>query len=251
MLYIIGLGLHDEQDLSLRALEILKNSDRVYAELYTSVFSANIEDIEKRIGKKIVILSRKDLEEKPEGDLFKDNKGRIISLLVPGDPMVATTHIDIILRARKLGIETKIIHSSSIYSAIAETGLQIYKFGKTTTLAFPEKSYFPTSPYDIIQENLKLGMHTLILLDIKSEEKRYMTVNDGIKILLEIEKQKKEKVFTEDTLCVGIARLGGDSSIRYGKARELLNFDFGKPPHVIVVPGKLHFMEEEALKRYS
>jgi len=251
MLYLIGLGLYDEKDLSLRALEILKGCDEIYAELYTGVFRGSAEKLEELTGRPVRILFRKDLEENPEGNVLRNSRNMHIALLVPGDPLVATTHIDLILRARKLGIETKVIHSSSIYSAIGETGLQLYKFGKTTTLAFPEKGYFPTSPYDVIKENLGKGLHTLVLLDVKAEEKRFMTVREAIELLLDIEHSKKEGAFTPNRTCIGAARLGGDSVIKAGTAEDLGKEKFGDPPHILIVPGKLHFVEEEALEMYG
>jgi diphthine synthase len=251
MLYLIGLGLFDEQDVSLRGLEALKNSERVYLERYTNFFHGNVKQLELLCGRAITSLERSDIEEHPDDCVLKDAGEKTVALLVPGDPMVATTHIDLVLRARKRKIVTKVIHSSSIYSAVAETGLQVYKFGKTTSLVFPEKNYSPESPYDVIGGNRKLGLHTLCLLDVRADEQRYMSVTDGIKILLEIEKKRKQGVFTEGTACVGVARLGGDSIIKYGTAKELLSNVFGKPPHVLIVPGELHYMEEEALEAFS
>ncbi|MEA3255340.1 MAG: diphthine synthase [Candidatus Altiarchaeota archaeon] len=248
MLYVIGLGIHDERDISLRGLEILKDCDEIYAEFYTNVFRGNLGILESLIKKEIMILERRDMEENPEEGILRNAVDSKVALLVPGDPMVATTHIDLILRARKLGIKYKIIHASSIYSAVGETGLQMYKFGKTSSLVFPEKNYFPTTPYEVLKENQGAGLHTLFLLDIKSGEKRFMTVNEGINLLLRMEGIKKGKIFNADTPCVGIARLGGDSKIKAGKAEELLKEDFGAPPHILVIPGKLHFMEEEALE---
>jgi len=195
MLYLVGLGVFDEKDLSIRGLESLKNCSEIYAEFYTNYFSGSLSNLEDLIGKKIIPLQRGDLEEKPGQNVLKDSLKQDVALLISGDPMVATTHIDIILRAKKLGIPYKIIHSSSVYSAIGEAGLQIYKYGKTASLVYPEKNYFPTSPYDILSENLKTGLHTLFLLDIKAEENRFMTVNEAINTLLDIEKQKKAGSF--------------------------------------------------------
>lgn len=250
MLYLVGLGVYDEKDLSIRGLEALKNSSEIYAEFYTNYFSGSLSNLESLIGKKISLLKRGDLEERPEQNVLKNSKDRDVALLISGDPMVATTHIDIILRAKKLGIPYTIIHSSSVYSAIGEAGLQIYKYGKTASLVYPEKNYFPTSPYDILKENQSAGLHTLFLLDIKAEENRFMTVNEAINLLLEIEKQKKGSLFTLETLCIGVARLGGNSTIKAGKASELEKEVFGKPPHCLIVPGKLHFMEKEALELF-
>lgn len=241
MLYIIGLGLYDEKDISVRGMEALKNCQKAYAEFYTNAFHGKLENLRGEIK----ILSREDVEGK--AGFIKEAKNKDVAFLVPGDPMAATTHVDILLRAKKLGVETRIIHSSSVFSAIGETGLQIYKFGKTTSVVFPEKNYFPQTPYDVLKENLNAGLHTLLLLDVKADEERYMSVGDGIGILLEIEKKRKENVFTEETMCIGAARLGGGSAIKYARAKDLADFDFGPPPHAIVVPGKLHFVEEEFL----
>jgi diphthine synthase len=221
----------------------------VYAEFYTSFFGGSISALEALIGKKITVLSRSDVEEHPEESVLRDARGGDVSLLVCGDPMVATTHVDLALRARKLGIDVKIIHASSVYSAVAETGLQIYKFGKTTTLPYPEKNYRPTSPYDAIAENKERGLHTLVLLDVKADQKRCMTVSEGAKLFLEMEAEKKRGILAPESLCVGVARLGAeDCVIKYASLRELAKTEFGDPPHALILPGKLHFTEKEFLE---
>lgn len=247
MLCLIGLGLYDEKDVTLKGVEVAKSCDRIYAELYTSPWQGSLENLEGIIGKKIVVLQRSDLEESSK-KLVEEAKESDIALFVPGDPLVATTHPSLITDARKKGIVIKIIHSSSILSGIAETGLQIYKFGKTATVAYPEKNFFPKTPYKILEKNKKSGMHTLLLLDVKSDKKKYMTVREAIEIMLEIESQEKKGVFTESTKCVGVARLGGDALIKYASAKELKSTDFGKPPHVLIIPGELHFSEKEYLE---
>jgi diphthine synthase len=106
------------------------------------------------------------------------------------------------------------------------------------------------SPYDALAENLLRGLHTMCLLDVKAEEGRYMTVNEGLRLLKEMEESKKGGIIRDDTPCVGIARLGGDSTILYGPAKKLISAEFGGPPHVLIVPGKLHFLEGEMLNRF-
>ncbi|MBD3388906.1 MAG: diphthine synthase [Candidatus Altiarchaeales archaeon] len=248
MLYLIGMGLHDERDLSLKAVEALRGCERVYLESYTSCFNGDINRLQEMLGKEVVLLDRKDLEENPEENVLA---GGEVGLIVMGDPMVATTHSDLVLRAREKGAEVKVIHSSSVYSAIAETGLQIYKFGRTTTIAYPEGDYFPKSPYEALKENHMRGLHTLLLLDVKADEGRYMTVNEGIKYLLMMEESCLQNQFKKDSKCVGVARLGGDTAIRYGTAEEVIKEEFGGPPHILIVPGKMHYMEEEMLKAYE
>ena len=168
-----------------------------------------------------------------------------VALLVPGDPLVATTHIQLMIDAKSKGVEVKIIHSSSIYTAVAETGLQLYKFGRATTLAFIEKSFKPSSPFEMIIENRKAGLHTLVLLDVK-EDGRYMTIADGIYVLSELGFEKDSKI-------IACCRLGsGEQKIRYGMMENLANDQsLGGTPAVIIIPGRLHFKEEEALRMYE
>jgi diphthine synthase len=250
MLSLIGLGLHDEKDITLKGVEAAKGADVVYIEFYTSPWRGSLKALEKVIGKRIEKLQRSDLEEKSK-KLIEEAKKKDIAILVPGDPLVATTHASLLTEARKEKIKVRIIHSSSIFSAVAETGLHIYKFGKTATIAYPEKNFFPKTPYDILAENLKNGAHTLFLLDVKSAESRYMTVTEAIDLLQQLEEKEKKGVFTTETKCVGAARLGGDEFIRFGSAKELMRIDFGPPPHVLIVPGKMHFSEEEYLEGFK
>lgn len=82
----------------------------------------------------------------------------------------ATTHTDLLLRARDLQIPTQIIHNASIINAVGCSGLQLYNFGQTVSLVFFTDTWKPDSFYDRIAENAKLGLHTLVLLDIKVKE---------------------------------------------------------------------------------
>lgn len=247
-LSFIGLGLYDENDISLKGLDEIKKADKIFAEFYTAkLVGTNIEKLERLFGKKIVVLNREETE---KGDLIINSAGKEKTVfLTTGDSMTATTHVELRIRAIKQGIKTKVIHGSSIVSAVSGLlGLQNYKFGRTTTLAYPEKDYFPTSPYDVIQENKEMGLHTLVLLDIQEDKKRYMTANEGLSLLLEMEKKVGKKLFESKTVVCVVARAGSeDPVVKTGAIKELVNEDFGKPLHSIVIPGRLHFMEVESL----
>jgi diphthine synthase len=246
MLSLIGLGLWDEEDITLKGLNRAKNADKVYIELYTSKWHGNIEKLEKIIDKKIEFLKREDLEEK-SNEIIKEAKDKKVVLFVLGDPLIATTHVSLLSDAKKVGVKTEIIHNASIYSAICETGLHAYKFGSTVTVPFPEKTgnKFPTSISKEIKENESRDLHTLLLLDIIPEKNKYMTPNEGIKMLL------KMNIFTKDTDVVVFARAGSDKSlIVYGKVEDLIEKNFGEPPFVIILPGKLHFTEKEYLEMF-
>jgi diphthine synthase len=243
------MGLYDERDLSLRAVEEAKTADRVFMELYTSLMPAlNIERLERLFGKKVTLVSRRVLEEEEGRLILQEAKHGKTVFLVPGDPMIATTHIDLRIRAEKMNIRTRIVHGASIISAVMGlTGLQNYKFGRSVTIPFPTDGVTTETPYKVIAENKKRGLHTLCFLDIRTEEKRYMTINDGLHAVLAVE-EKKGKKGIPDILTVGIARAGApDVLVKAGYVEDLLKFDFGSPPHTIVFPGKLHFMEAEAL----
>ena len=88
----------------------------------------------------------------------------------------------------------------------------------------------------------------MFLLDLNPEEEKFLSVNDAIRYLLKAELKRNERVFSEKTLCVGCARIGSESQvIKAGAAKDLLKLNFGKPVHCLIVTGKLHFMEEDAL----
>ena len=252
-IYFIGLGLYDERDITLKGLETARKCDLVFAEFYTSLLAGTtLDKVEELIGKPIRRLSREEVELHFERIVLSKAKGKDVAFLTAGDPMVATTHSDLRIRAKELGIESYVIHAPSIYSAIAVTGLQIYKFGKSATVAYPEKNWFPKSHYDVIKENMERNLHTMLFLDIKAEQNRYMTANEAMEILLQVEDMKRENVFTPDTLVVVLARAGSlNPTLRAGYVRDMIQEDFGRQPHVMVVPGRLHIVEAEYLVAFA
>lgn len=248
MLYLVGLGLYDEKDMSLKGLEALRKADVIYAEFYTSrFFGGNLEFLEETLHRDITVLSREEVEE--ENIPLKNSETKDVAFLCAGDPLIATTHMDMMIQAKRLGIDTVVIHSSSILSAAPGiAGLQAYKFGKVTTIPFIQENYFPHSPYHAIEANLDNQMHTLVLLDIQAHIDRYMTANQGLEYLLQVEGFRKKNIVTDDTLTVVIARAGAEKPlVRAGKVKKLLNEDFGGPLHCLIIPSQLHFMEAEAL----
>lgn len=248
-LTFIGLGLYDEKDISLKGLDEIKKADKVFAEFYTAKLSGTtIEKLEQIFGKKIIVLNREETE---KGDKIIDSaKQNDTVFLTAGDPLTATTHVDLRIKAIKEKIETFVVHGSSIVTAVSGLlGLQNYKFGRTTTLAYPHGDYFPTSPYDVIKDNKKMGLHTLVLLDIQADKNRYMAANEGLKFLFDMEKIKKDNVFDADSVFCVVSRAGSSNPVvRAGVMKDLIDLDFGPPLHSLVVPSRLHFMEIEALE---
>jgi len=251
-LVFIGLGLRDEKDISIRGVEEAEKADFIFAELYTSLLVGfSPSKLEKIIGKEITFLSRHDLEDdNGEVILRKAEKGRV-AFLVPGDPLIATTHVALRIGAEKRGIKTKVIHSASIISAaMGLSGLQNYKFGRSVTIPFPRGEIISRTPYDVIAENKARNLHTLCFLDIDAERKRYMKINDALRILLSLENKIRKEIISDRSLAVGISRAGGeDVIVKAGAIKDLLIFNFGDPPHTLIIPSeKLHFVEAEALR---
>jgi len=249
-LVFVGLGLYDEKDMSLRGLEEIREADAVFAEFYTSLMPGlSIRKLEEMTGKAVNVVSRRVLEEEEGKLIFEEAKKGKVVFLVPGDPLIATTHVDLRIRAEKQGIRTRVIHGASVVSAVRGiSGLQNYKYGKAVTIPFSEKGFVSETPYRVISENRDRGLHTMCYLDIKAEEQRYMTVKEALQVLLELEKLKREQVITSRTLVVGVAKAGSyEPTVKAGYLEEVMYYDFGAPPHTLIFPGKLHFMEAEAL----
>jgi len=160
MLYLIGLGLN-ESGLSKEGIEIIKKCPTIYLESYTVEFPYEIEEL--KLNKKIIKLKREEVE---SNKLIEKAKKEDVALLIYGSPLFATTHISLVLEAKKQKIKTKVIYSASIFDAIAETGLQLYKFGKILSMPQWTKDYQPKSFLDFFEQNESIGAHSLILIDI-------------------------------------------------------------------------------------
>lgn len=265
MLYIVGLGLGDEKDITLRGLEAVKKSKRVYIEAYTSLLSFGISSdglstLEKLYGKSLTVADREMVEEKAD-DMLSDAHDSDVAFLVVGDPFGATTHTDLVVRARQMGIDVKVVHNASVMNAIGLCGLQLYRYGETVSIPFFTETWRPDSFYEKIKRNRDLGLHTLCLLDIKVKEPsleslcrgkkvyeppRFMSIANAIEQLLEVGEKCGESAYDEETTCVGFARLGSeDQLIAAGSMRELLTLDFGPPLHCLVIAGEMHPIEQE------
>ncbi|MBS3116833.1 diphthine synthase [Candidatus Woesearchaeota archaeon] len=248
-LYLIGLGLADQKDISVKGLEIVKSADFIYLENYTSVLQCSKEDLEQFYNQKIILADREFTEQKTK-EIIQQAKTKKVAFLVIGDPFSATTHIELFRLAQENNLKVKIINNASVLTAVGITGLQLYKFGKTTSIPFDNNDL--ETPYQVLKDNLSLGLHTLFLLDLKPEENRFMTLNEAIGILESIELKKKEKIIQDNTLVIGCARLGTDQfKVKVSHLKDVKSVDFGLPPHSLIIPGKLHFMEEEVLKFFK
>lgn len=250
-LYLIGIGLADEKDITVKGLEIIKKCDKIYLENYTSLLQCSVQDLENFYEKKVLLADRATTEQKDE-EIVSEAKQKEVAFLVVGDPFSATTHIELFKLAKEKKVAVQVIHNASVLTAVGITGLQLYKFGRVASLPFLEDHPQLETPYDILKENQKAGLHSLFLLDLKPGEQKFMTVNQALEILEYIEARKKEKLINKDLLVIGCARLGSEKAvIKAGSLEEIKKCDFGKAPHCLIIPGKMHFMEQEVLQYYA
>ncbi|MBI2671272.1 diphthine synthase [Candidatus Woesearchaeota archaeon] len=241
MLYLIGIGLNDEKDISLKGLEAIKKCRFVYLENYTSKFNTDVKKLEKLCNKKILLADRNMVENSQE--IINNAKKYNVAFLVIGDVFSATTHINFILECRKNNIKSKVIHNASIITAVGETGLEIYKFGKITSIPFNNENI--KIPIETINKNLKDNMHTLIILDLDPLNNKYLSANEALKYLV-------KNSIPENTKVLICSQLGGDPEIVYSEIKNLLKKEFKKFPQSIIIPSnKLHFIEEETLNLWK
>lgn len=228
MLYIIGLGLN-EKGLSFEGIEAIEKCEKVYLENYTVEFPYSVQDLEKIVGNKIINANRELVE---SDRLIKEAKKENIALLVYGSPLTATTHITLIQEAKKQEVRYEIIYNASVLDAVAETGLQLYKFGKIASLPNFEAHSF----IDVVKENQKINSHSLILVDIGIEFKKAI--------------KRLEKIAGKNKMVV-CSRLGTkERKIYYGTIKKLENKNV-EAPYCFIIPAKLHFMEKEVLESFN
>uniref|UniRef100_A0A8C4RCX7 diphthine methyl ester synthase n=1 Tax=Eptatretus burgeri TaxID=7764 RepID=A0A8C4RCX7_EPTBU len=274
MFYLVGLGLGDAKDITMKGLEIVRKSHTVYLEAYTSVLSVGKDVLEKFYGREVVLADREAVEHGAE-EMLREAVDRDVVLLVVGDPFGATTHSDLILRARALGISCQVVHNASILTAVGCCGLQLYSFGETVSIVFWTETWNPESFYDKITRNRSMGLHTLCLLDIKMKEQtvenmmrgrrifeppRFMSVRRAAEQLLDIVQRRREQGdgnlgkhdLTENTICVGLARVGAtDQQLAAGPLAAFIQADLGPPLHSLIVTGHLHPLEWDMLSQHA
>jgi len=244
MLTFVGLGLYDERSVTVSGRDAIREADSAFAEFYTSKLAgAAVADLEAYHDIDIEVRDRAGVERDPEPILRAAADGNA-AFLTAGDTMISTTHVDLRLRAHERDIDTRLVHAPTAQSAAAGlTGLQNYRFGKATTLPFPDShggDGVPRSVVETVAANRERGLHTLVYLDIKAAAERYMTADVAAELLAGP---------LDDALAVAVARAGSpDPVVAADRLSALAGRSFGDPLHLLVVPGDRHHVEAEALR---
>ena len=238
MLYLIGLGLsHDS--ISKRGLEIAKRCKRIYLENYTVELPYSPGAIEEEIGKKVVLADRKFVESL---EIVDEAVRTDVALLVYGSPLTATTHITLLQEAKNSGVKVEVIYNASVFDAVAETGLQLYKFGKIASMPKWQKNFTPESFTEVIQHNLSMKAHSLILIDIG------LRFRDALEQLEEAS-EKNNLDIREIVVCQALGTRR--QKIIYSDIENLKKIMDVMAPYCFIIPSKLHFLEKEFLENFK
>ena len=237
MLYLIGLGLN-EKSVTEEAKELIQRCKKVYLENYTVALPYSEQQLVDEIGKKVTLADREKVESL---EIVDEAKKMDIALLVYGSPLTATTHITLIDEAKKSGVKFRILYNASILDAVAETGLQLYKFGKIASMPAWKKSFTPDSFMEVVKENQSIDAHSLILIDIGLEFPE---------ALEQLEKSADKHNIKLNQILVCQTLGTKKSKIHYKTIYELKEFNGVRTPYCIIIPGKLHFLEKEFLEGF-
>lgn len=232
MLWLIGCGIWEPKDMSLKAYEILNKVDKIYLEDYTSKTAITKEALEELLGRKVIKLDREKVENYTW--LLKEAKVKDIALIIKGDVFAATTHYSLYADAKKQKLNVAVIHGSSIFTAIGKVGLSLYRYGVVVSLPhpslFPE---YPRSPFEKIKKNIAANTHTLVILDVGMKVKEALDLIDeylgNIKVVV----------------CYGLG--GNEEKVIKGRVKELKEKtkDLNDKASCIIIPAKeLEFYEE-------
>ena len=247
-LYLIGLGLSPDL-ITLRGLEKARKARKVYLDIYTSSFPGSVNDVKRIVGRDDIVLASRSVLEERSSEIIGELEYGDVALLVIGNPLLATTHVSLLIEARSRGHSFEVVPAPGIIpNALLLAGLMIYKIGKPVTLTYPREGIISEYPYDVIKDNDSRNLHTILLLEMDMEKGVMMTIPEAVKLLFRLEDMRREGVISGDRKAVAVSALGSHKQrICSCRLKELLNYE-GEGPHtLILVSPKLHFMEEEAL----
>lgn len=244
------------------AIEHARACDFRFLEGYTATLPDDQEELlESLVGdwKKAM----RPMVEDPADILSLANENSV-ALLVVGDPMQATTHVDLESHCAEQGIDFSVIPGLSATSlAVSLSGLQSYRFGRQVTLPFAYGEYLPTSPLEMIDSNYNNNLHTLVLLDLDPtgmgvETPQPMQPKQAVEILqamfeklIEREGGVRESMTTAITNwdAILLSDLGtSDQRVVSGDLEDIAKLTDGRI-HCLILPAEFTGLEREAYER--
>ncbi|MCS7117939.1 MAG: diphthine synthase [Thaumarchaeota archaeon] len=244
MLWLIGLGLGSRGYVTDEAWRAMSRSSTVYLDTYTSFIDDDLLNaIRDGVGDRLVMAERATLEERSR-ELINRAADEDVAVVVPGDPLVATTHSSLIVEACRSGIPWRVVHGVSILSAaISRSGLSPYKFGRTVTLPRGAEVEVLRGIWKVVMTNATLGLHTMVLLDTAGGG---LTAQEAAEMLLESADRSDADGALKDAPVVYGARIGmKEEKVGVVRLGALKHLDLPPPPHVLILPAELGPGERE------
>ena len=263
-LWLIGLGPGDLKHMTSLAVEAARSSDRRYLEGYTAILP---EDQEEGLAELVGSWERamREAVERPD-DIIMEAKSRRVSLMVVGDPMQATTHIDLKMRCEEEGVPFHVIPGISATSlAVSLSGLQSYRFGRQVTIPYQYGDYLPVSPLEMIVGNQMNNLHTLVLLDLDptgmgvdapipmSPKQAFSTVMEMAERIGDREDDFSESLGSRipEWDCILLSDIGtSDQRLVSGPFSEISNVAGGRI-HCLIFPASFSGMEQAAFEHHK
>lgn len=257
-LWLIGIGPGDLTHMTEQARSVARECSKRFLEGYTAVLPPSEEErLESVVGSWERVM-RNEVE-KPEKLLELASK-QPVALLIVGDPMQATTHIDLEERCAERGISFHVIPGLTATAlAVSLSGLQSYRFGRQVTIPFSAGDYLPTSPLEMICKNKESGLHTLVLLDLDPtgmglERPRPMVPGEAVSLLERMsERTESASPSLDQPIRNWVGMLLSDLGTKKervvsGTLGELSEIGMGYV-HAFILPAEFSGMEESAFER--
>lgn len=261
-LWLIGLGPGDLGLMTADAIEHARACEHRFLEGYTATLPSDQESqLESLIGP--WQRAMRPAVEKPS-EILELARNSPVALLVVGDPMQATTHIDLEAHCDEQSIEFSVIPGLSATSlAVSLSGLQSYRFGRQVTLPFAYGDYLPTSPLELIDANYRSDLHTLVLLDLDPtgmgvDEPQPMRPAQAVELLQKMAERLTEREGdTRDSMSTPLAQwdsillsdLGTpDQRVVSGNLEDIAKVERGRI-HCLILPAEFSGLEREAYER--
>lgn len=276
---LVGMGPGRCEMMTQEAINAARLADHRRYEAYTALWPQDeLDKLEEQVGS-ITKVMRPEIEDAAE--LLELAKSSLVAVMIVGDPLQATTHVDLQLQANEMGVPCKVMHGISITTILSGAiGLSNYKFGRSTTLTYPYGGWIATSPLEVIASNQYQGLHTLVLLDLdpsgqgignqkpmspedayNSMELMWLKMEDMAEDFMQPDDElegMKQKAILEllenglgDLRVVLASDMGcTNESIISTKFAQLSEFEGGRL-NCLVVPANLGEVEEVALRRFE
>lgn len=248
-LYLVGGGLGPGYQTGILD-DILSKSEKVYVESYTVPGVDWLASYVKgRASGEVVVAARSMLEE-GAARIVEEARDRIVAVVVPGDPLIATTHKAIIMAAARAGVSYRVVPGvSGVCASKTLAMLDYYKYGRTVTVPGPWRQVKAFSILGYIYDNACIGLHTHVLLDIDPDG-RQLPPSEAARILVGLEEEAGVNLLSHSSVMV-VEKAGyEDGRVKIYESLQGLaaEDDDWLEPSSLIIPGEVSAVEAEAVE---